>query len=191
MRARKSLLKYQSHVTFLKHSRRGQQWSRFFSRFLTRLATTERRAPRCGCQFRQFIAVSEFVKLRLVRVDELSLRNRQFFLKHFGQTAGQDRSDDQRFVGVNWNRKRARIAIVAVNDAVGFPNAISMSGGMVLVADEQNLRPEIPVETVLRLHDREIIAGGNNAAVERSEEHTSELQSPMYLVCRLLLEKKK
>src|ERR1017187_10844271 len=27
-------------------------------------------------------------------------------------------------------------------------------------------------------------------AVPRSEEHTSELQSPMYLVCRLLLEKK-
>src|SRR5436189_1545085 len=27
--------------------------------------------------------------------------------------------------------------------------------------------------------------------LERSEEHTSELQSPMYLVCRLLLEKKK
>src|SRR5437879_9365612 len=26
--------------------------------------------------------------------------------------------------------------------------------------------------------------------VNRSEEHTSELQSPMYLVCRLLLEKK-
>src|SRR5437879_10715041 len=30
----------------------------------------------------------------------------------------------------------------------------------------------------------------NNVAT-RSEEHTSELQSPMYLVCRLLLEKKK
>src|SRR5437763_8793078 len=30
---------------------------------------------------------------------------------------------------------------------------------------------------------------GRSAA--RSEEHTSELQSPMYLVCRLLLEKKK
>src|SRR5437762_3634035 len=28
-------------------------------------------------------------------------------------------------------------------------------------------------------------------ACARSEEHTSELQSPMYLVCRLLLEKKK
>src|SRR5437879_10787187 len=30
-----------------------------------------------------------------------------------------------------------------------------------------------------------------NMNVLRSEEHTSELQSPMYLVCRLLLEKKK
>src|SRR5437762_8559131 len=30
-----------------------------------------------------------------------------------------------------------------------------------------------------------------DADVYRSEEHTSELQSPMYLVCRLLLEKKK
>src|SRR5437762_11425057 len=29
------------------------------------------------------------------------------------------------------------------------------------------------------------------AEATRSEEHTSELQSPMYLVCRLLLEKKK
>src|SRR5437879_9194109 len=28
------------------------------------------------------------------------------------------------------------------------------------------------------------------APFDRSEEHTSELQSPMYLVCRLLLEKK-
>src|SRR5437762_9953176 len=29
-----------------------------------------------------------------------------------------------------------------------------------------------------------------NFRIFRSEEHTSELQSPMYLVCRLLLEKK-
>src|SRR5437763_7297921 len=32
---------------------------------------------------------------------------------------------------------------------------------------------------------------GCAAADERSEEHTSELQSPMYIVCRLLLGKKK
>src|ERR1017187_3707390 len=29
-----------------------------------------------------------------------------------------------------------------------------------------------------------------SGSLDRSEEHTSELQSPMYLVCRLLLEKK-
>src|SRR5437879_9880509 len=34
-------------------------------------------------------------------------------------------------------------------------------------------------------------AGRIRRQVPRSEEHTSELQSPMYLVCRLLLEKKK
>src|SRR5436189_6445042 len=32
--------------------------------------------------------------------------------------------------------------------------------------------------------------GGGRRRAARSEEHTSELQSPMYLVCRLLLEKK-
>src|SRR5437762_9483385 len=32
---------------------------------------------------------------------------------------------------------------------------------------------------------------GGQYHLYRSEEHTSELQSPMYLVCRLLLEKKK
>src|SRR3712207_8431960 len=34
-------------------------------------------------------------------------------------------------------------------------------------------------------------ARGHDLADERSEEHTSELQSRQYLVCRLLLEKKK
>src|SRR5437762_3980973 len=33
--------------------------------------------------------------------------------------------------------------------------------------------------------------GSCTLCIERSEEHTSELQSPMYLVCRLLLEKNK
>src|SRR5690348_17765152 len=37
-----------------------------------------------------------------------------------------------------------------------------------------------------RLHDPE-----GNPIELRSEEHTSELQSPVHLVCRLLLEKKK
>src|SRR3712207_8840094 len=38
---------------------------------------------------------------------------------------------------------------------------------------------------------RDLLGPGRRAAVPRSEEHTSELQSRQYLVCRLLLEKKK
>src|SRR3712207_7421237 len=36
-----------------------------------------------------------------------------------------------------------------------------------------------------------LLTPGEGVAVVRSEEHTSELQSRQYLVCRLLLEKKK
>src|SRR5688500_19288330 len=42
----------------------------------------------------------------------------------------------------------------------------------------------------VRAPDRQAL-GEQEAAVARSEEHTSELQSPCNLVCRLLLEKKK
>src|SRR2546429_3976160 len=35
------------------------------------------------------------------------------------------------------------------------------------------------------------VAVGKGGVVKRSEEHTSELQSRLHLVCRLLLEKKK
>src|SRR5256885_11718368 len=35
-----------------------------------------------------------------------------------------------------------------------------------------------------------LASGSNDGTVHRSEEHTSELQSPCNLVCRLLLEKK-
>src|SRR5947209_14676770 len=49
-------------------------------------------------------------------------------------------------------------------------------------------------ERILReLNQAHRLAAGNNVGrnqADRSEEHTSELQSRQYLVCRLLLEKK-
>src|SRR5438876_5339525 len=42
-----------------------------------------------------------------------------------------------------------------------------------------------PIDTINPLH------GVTSDGIDRSEEHTSELQSPVHLVCRLLLEKKK
>src|SRR5437763_10194632 len=47
-----------------------------------------------------------------------------------------------------------------------------------------NIRPEFLATQLIEYR-------GPNRFEFRSEEHTSELQSPMYLVCRLLLEKKK
>src|ERR1017187_6116223 len=40
------------------------------------------------------------------------------------------------------------------------------------------------------MRSTDFVSSGVPGVHERSEEHTSELQSPMYLVCRLLLEKK-
>src|SRR5437764_10133779 len=42
-----------------------------------------------------------------------------------------------------------------------------------------------------RIFDTVVEFGGNFEVEQKIEEHTSELQSPMYLVCRLLLAKKK
>src|SRR5437879_7262949 len=54
------------------------------------------------------------------------------------------------------------------------------------VGYEQLLGPNL---LIVEFHgDLELAARARHRA--RSEEHTSELQSPMYLVCRLLLEKK-
>src|SRR3712207_8667621 len=49
------------------------------------------------------------------------------------------------------------------------------------LASQASVRSEVGIRPVKRVEIR----------VERSEEHTSELQSRQYLVCRLLLEKKK
>src|SRR3712207_7009291 len=47
------------------------------------------------------------------------------------------------------------------------------------------------LQRTLRVHVRFLSSGPAGWRATRSEEHTSELQSRQYLVCRLLLEKKK
>src|SRR2546429_9713385 len=48
-----------------------------------------------------------------------------------------------------------------------------------------------PAEHTERVHHRGVRVGAHHRIGVRSEEHTSELQSRLHLVCRLLLEKKK
>src|SRR5437879_8592682 len=51
--------------------------------------------------------------------------------------------------------------------------------------------PRVAEEAVALHRAEQCPEGVRTILLDRSEEHTSELQSPMYLVCRLLLEKKK
>src|SRR2546425_9377742 len=66
--------------------------------------------------------------------------------------------------------------------------------GAIRVREVLNPGNERPLPTTVRLEGLTVPHSGGydllNALV-RSEEHTSELQSLAYLVCRLLLEKKK
>src|SRR5258707_4611690 len=71
-----------------------------------------------------------------------------------------------------------------------FPYTTLFRSDIGLVADQAD-----GLEILLRIIGQLLVEagiGGQDAVVaHRSEEHTSELQSRQYLVCRLLLEKKK
>src|SRR5207248_11265843 len=62
----------------------------------------------------------------------------------------------------------------------------ALNFGIAMIHQELNLMPHMSVAENIWIRREPI-----NAHVRRSEEHTSELQSPYELVCRLLLEKKK
>src|SRR5437763_10708816 len=89
------------------------------------------------------------------------------------------------FLFLYWRASRARSS---------FPTRRSSDLLVELVADVEDAaafigqpaqRDEQRVDRLRREHRRGLVED------ERSEEHTSELQPPMYLVCRLLLAKKK
>src|SRR5438876_1454377 len=52
-------------------------------------------------------------------------------------------------------------------------------------------RSPMPPRSIAYFGERRSSSHSSCAGIRRSEEHTSELQSPVHLVCRLLLEKKK
>src|SRR3712207_8892395 len=64
---------------------------------------------------------------------------------------------------------------------------VDVADGVARVADALRRGGEVRAHGLARNRLVEEVEGGG----QRSEEHTSELQSRQYLVCRLLLEKKK
>src|SRR3712207_8474291 len=64
--------------------------------------------------------------------------------------------------------------------------ADSVARAVVVEVDEHRVAEALPVADAVGPPNEVGVAVG--PAIERSEEHTSELQSRQYLVCRLLLE---
>src|SRR5947208_8216246 len=64
---------------------------------------------------------------------------------------------------------------------------------LVLIHDRERLGKEVQFDILILHLDRAFVSSqvSRRRVAQRSEEHTSELQSPDHLVCRLLLEKKK
>src|SRR3989454_9128057 len=70
--------------------------------------------------------------------------------------------------------------------------AVSSRHAFVRIPRTPAPRPRAGVVAATRIGDGLVVVASRRAPrVGRSEEHTSELQSPCNLVCRLLLEKKK
>src|SRR5437763_10224660 len=72
-----------------------------------------------------------------------------------------------------------------------FPYTTLFRSSLITILDACALTM-VGLEGMCQYQAKMTFAIARHALVDlRSEEHTSELQSPMYLVCRLLLEKKK
>src|SRR2546429_5126354 len=69
------------------------------------------------------------------------------------------------------------------------PQAHALRGALVQRLGAREQREQIHHVVLGLVFDREVLPG--ERPLQRSEEHTSELQSRLHLVCRLLLEKKK
>src|SRR5438876_7160327 len=81
------------------------------------------------------------------------------------------------------------VTIAQGGDAVvARPDTTPAAADTVRAAPGDTVPAVVPLDTAMI----DTIPSDTTAfVVERSEEHTSELQSPVHLVCRLLLEKKK
>src|SRR5258707_4957962 len=86
------------------------------------------------------------------------------------------------------------ITLVKLSDGSKIPVALpakALAGGLRWSPDGNHFAFSNTTDTGIELWVGDPATGKTKKIEGRSEEHTSELQSRQYLVCRLLLEKKK
>jgi hypothetical protein len=111
----------------------------------------------------------EPVDVGVLRFDEFGAIHRKGLVKNFAELLGKNDRNCSRITRVNGNGKGTGIAIVTVNGAIGFPNAVSVTGGMIVVTNEENLGPEVLIERVLGFDRGEVVAGRDDASVQDDE----------------------
>src|SRR3712207_8429995 len=88
------------------------------------------------------------------------------------------------------NTATTEIYTLSLHDALPISDHLRRDQGNRHHRERELLREDLPRHG-LRLRLAAVRERGRRRGWPRSEEHTSELQSRQYLVCRLLLEKKK
>src|SRR5690625_5182331 len=97
-----------------------------------------------------------------------------------------------RFSDVGWTDITATTATAAVVlEGLGYRPTIQVLSVPVTYASLANADIDVFLGNWMPTMEGDIAPYREAGSVERSEEHTSELQSRGHLVCRLLLEKKK
>src|SRR5690242_15842016 len=84
-----------------------------------------------------------------------------------------------------------KIGHVAALSGASAQSGEAITRGLSLAVDEINAKGGLLGGRMLELVQRDDESNPPKGLIARSEEHTSELQSHVNLVCRLLLEKKK
>src|SRR5438552_5894811 len=133
--------------------------------------------------------VALFTVVRSVLLKPLPFKEPERLLRLYEHSADEKIPYNQVAAGIfaEWKRQSHSFSDLAIVSTSGEYN-LSGAGGQLpervrAVEFSSDLLPTLGVEPAL--------GRGFTAADDRSEEHTSELQSPDHLVCRLLLEKKK
>src|SRR5688500_19152567 len=102
------------------------------------------------------------------------------------------RDEDILKAAEDWRKAGRGVALATVVETWG--SAPRPIGSNLVIDDQGNFLGSVSggcVEGAVVTEAIDVIESGKPKLLERSEEHTAELQSPSKLVCRLLLEKKK
>src|SRR6266498_4298691 len=164
---------------------------RFMPEYIVNESPRRRRleAPERDQRHRAAQTVADDLKLRQLSRDDLVAHRPGGQQRH--AQAALDHSLDEEGV-VRFERQVGPRAYL-IEELIGRPpdRSAPLEEYQLLLLYLRDRRDSLPGQRVFAAHDQRKLVLEEFRHLQRSEEHTSELQSRPHLVCRLLLEKKK